>query len=250
MSTKYAKGIVLSILLVLAGYNTFAQSDTSKYQPIDFNLQVKNMHLWRGLKVTNAAMTDVDIHYITKDGSFKAGVWGGAGFTGVYKEFDYYVSYAHKGFTLAVWDINNFSNNDSAKIFDYKRATTTHFIDVTAAYAFGKKMPMKFSWSTIVQGRDTVTNNAGKLVNVYSNYLQFDCQVWQKDDVKFILYAGGAFAFGRQENFYGSKPNFTNVGFLVTKNLKIFNYVMPASAMAGWNPEKNYGAVQVALNLF
>ncbi|KKK86178.1 hypothetical protein LCGC14_2765860, partial [marine sediment metagenome] len=75
-----------------------------------FNLQVKNMHLWRGLHVTNSAVSTADINYNSKSGFFKAGLWGGRSFDGNYTEYDYYISLTHKNFTLAIWDINNTSD--------------------------------------------------------------------------------------------------------------------------------------------
>ena len=83
-----------------------------------FNLQLKNMHLWKGLHVTDAPMTAADINYTSKNGFFKAGLWGGRGFNGDYTEFDYYVSFMHKGWSLSIWDINNYSDFPDAKIFD------------------------------------------------------------------------------------------------------------------------------------
>lgn len=125
-------------------------STATEYKPFSFNLKAKNMHLWKGLRVTDAPVLDVDLNYSSRDGKFKAGLWGGAGVTGYYTEFDYYASYSTNGFSLSVWDINNYSDFPDAGIFDYDRSTTSHFIDVTLGYAF-KPIPLKLSWSTIAR---------------------------------------------------------------------------------------------------
>ena len=225
-------------------------STSNDYKPFDFNLQLKNMHLWKGLRVTDAPMTAADINYTSRDGRFKAGLWGGAGFNGYYSEFDYYVSYTVNGFSVSIWDINNSSDFPDAKIFDYDRSTTSHFIDVTVGYEFDQ-LPLKLSWSTLVQGRDTYVNSAGQLRNAFSNYVEASYTVLEKKDWSLSLYAGGAFSFASEAHFYGDKPNFTNLGVVYAKEINVFNsYIIPASATAMWNPEQEYGAIQVALTLF
>ena len=62
MKTKYC---FLTLLLALFCIPGFSQELTDA--PIDFSLQVKNMHLWRGQQVTNAALADVDIHVFDKN---------------------------------------------------------------------------------------------------------------------------------------------------------------------------------------
>ena len=216
-----------------------------------FNLQLKNMHLWKGLHVTDAPMTAVDLNYTSKNGFFKAGVWGGRGFNGDYTEFDYYVSFMHKGWSLAIWDINNYSDFPDAKIFDYDRSATSHFIDVTLAYQF-QKVPLKLSWSTIVQGRDTFINDDGQLRNAYSNYVEASYVILDKSNWSLSGLVGGSWSFAPQEaHFYGDEPGITNVGFIYNRDLNIFDkFILPVSATASWNPVQDYGAIQVAFNLF
>jgi hypothetical protein len=223
---------------------------TKKYHPFDVNLQVRSLYLWRGFKVSNAPISDVDMHYSTRDGSFTAGVWGGAGLTGDYKEFDYYVSYARSGFIVSVWDINNFTGFDSANLFNYNPATTSHFIDVTVGYQFKNPFPLSINWSTIVQGRDTYMKANGDLANVYSNYVVLDYRLWKEEDADLHVFAGGGFAFGRGKNFYGSKPNIVNAGLTINKDLVVFNYHLPVAATAMVSPEHKYGAIQLVVNLF
>ncbi|WP_026752777.1 hypothetical protein [Sediminibacter sp. Hel_I_10] len=220
------------------------------YKPFDFNLQVKNMHLWKGLRVTDAPMTAADINYTSKDGRFRAGLWGGAGVTGYYSEFDYYVSYSYNGFSIAVWDINNSSDFPDAKIFDYDRGSTSHFIDVTVGYQF-QNVPLKLSWSTIVQGRDTYVNSSGELRNAFSNYVEASYKLIVKKDWSLSAYVGGAFSFQSESHFYGDNPNVTNLGLIYAKQVHVLKkFILPVSATAMWNPEQDYGAIQVAVTLF
>ncbi|MCC8173627.1 MAG: hypothetical protein LIO65_04360 [Odoribacter sp.] len=41
---------------------------------LDFSLQIKNMHLWRGYEVTSQAMSAVDLSVSTRNNMFKAGI--------------------------------------------------------------------------------------------------------------------------------------------------------------------------------
>ena len=225
-------------------------STDTRYRAIDLNLTLKNMHLWRGFKVTNAAMAAADLHYTTRDGHFRTGVWGGSGFTGEYREFDYYASYSKGRFLVALWDINNFSSYPDANIFSYDQAGTSHFADLTVAYTLSDKLPLRVSWSTILLGRDYYTEADGRVKSTFSNYVQLDYPVWHKGSASLSLLAGGAFAFGRQQSFYAAHPNFTNLGGVYARTLQLGTYEVPVAATALWNPEKKYGALQVAVTLF
>ena len=224
--------------------------NVKKYKPIDVNLQVRNLYIWRGFRVSNSPIADADLHYTTRDGSFAVGLWGGEGFDGTYREFDYYASYTQSHFNFSVWDINNFTNYPNADLFNYNPASTSHFIDVTAGYQFGNAFPFSINWSTIVQGRDTYTKSNGQLANAYSNYVVLDYRIWKEDSSNLHIFAAGGFAFGRDQNFYGSKPNIVNTGLTFNKDLRIFNYHMPLAATAMFSPEHKYGALQLVFNVF
>ena len=258
MNTIIRVGL-MAVLQLLLCLNVWAQDTTAaresavkplEYKALNFNLQLKNMHLWRGYKVTSTALTAVDAHYISRDGSFKAGFWGGAGFTGEYREFDYYASYQKSGFNIAVWDINNFSDFPDADIFNYNPSSTSHFIDVTLGYQFQNKFPLSISWSTIVQGRDTYLTSAGDRKNAYSHYVNLDYRLWQQGSADLHAFVGGAFALGKEVHFYGKHPNIVNAGLSFNKELVLFNYRMPSAAMVMFSPEHKYGAIQISLNVF
>ncbi|SFU75119.1 hypothetical protein SAMN05216480_11934 [Pustulibacterium marinum] len=228
------------------------EEKVEKYQPFNFNLQVKNMHLWRGYRVTDAPMTAADVNYLSKNGKFKAGLWGGSGFNGDYHEFDYYVSYTTGGFNFAIWDINNYSDYPDAKIFNYDIGKTSHFIDVSAAYTF-KKIPLKLSWATIVLGRDFYENDNGELKNSFSHYVEGSYILTQKENWSLGVYAGFAFSATSDDdtNFYGPKSGFNNIGVVYNRDLNVFDKItIPVSATAMWNTIQDYGAIQVAVNLF
>jgi hypothetical protein len=70
------------------------------------NLQ--NMHLWRGMEVTDGMVLTTDLSVSDYDNRFRAGVWGGINVNGSYKEFNNYLSYTCHRFCVTVWDTLQF----------------------------------------------------------------------------------------------------------------------------------------------
>lgn len=246
------KTLLVGLLLSVGCLSSYAQKDI--LAPVDFTFQVKNMHLWRGQEVTSAALGAVDLNASTKNKMFTLGVWGGAGFNGTYREFDYYVKFQKSGFSLEVWDIYNFSKDaphQNDKIFNYSTRTTGRFIDIAAAYQFQGKLPIKLSWSTVVFGRDRGKNQEKQL---YSTYVAAECPVLRHEIVNLDFGIAGAFALDKESdskrNFYGDTAGIVNVSLTASKVLTIFNYKLPVAVTTMWNPEKNTGNIQVAFNLF
>lgn len=247
MKKSYFKIGLLALILASFASSAMAQ-DT--YKPIDFNLQVKSMHLWRGYKVTNGTMSGLNVYYTSKDGNFSGGLWNGQSLDGNYTEFDYYVAYNFgSGLSLSVWDINNFSDFPGADIFDYDNETTSHFVDVTLGYQVIPELNV--SWSTIVLGRDTYVDDDGSIENAYSNYIEVNGTVYDENGVNVGLFLGGAFSFADTDShFYGSDPNIVNIGLSVGKTITLMGHDFPVGATAMWNPEQKYGAMQFSINIF
>ncbi len=224
--------------------------------PIYLKGQLKSMHLWRGIAVTNAIVLDVDAGISTKDGKLKSGVWGGYGANGVYREFDYYVTYAPtKNLTFALWDIYNYSTNatwNNSNFFEYSADKTGHFLDLSVSYTISDKMPLNLYWATVIQGRDRGINNEK---NLYSTYVQASYPVIRKKGVDLDLYIGGAFALSpekdqKSKNFYGPKSGIASLGFVATKTLHLGRYNLPISATTSWSPINKAGNIQLAFDFF
>ncbi|MVN77759.1 hypothetical protein GO988_15610 [Hymenobacter sp. HMF4947] len=80
--------------------------------------------------------------------------------------------------------------------------------------------------------------------------MQLEYPVWQKGNASLRLIAGRAFAFECEQSFYSNHPNFTNLSGIYAKTLKLVTYEAPVAATALWNPENNYGALQIAATFF
>jgi len=227
--------------------NTGISEDS--YQAINFSLNTKNMHLWRGYKVSNNAMTALDANYVTRNEKLKVGLWNGISFDGTYTEFDYYVSYSFNNkWNLSVWDINNFSDYPGANIFNYSRETTSHFVDATLAFNATDKLAL--SWSTILAGRDFYRDDNNEVKGSFSNFVEARYQALKVNQTTVGLFVGGAFSFQNEAHFYGSSPGIVNFGLTLAKEVNVLGGVIPVSAMAMWNPEQNYGAMQIQIGIF
>jgi len=252
---RFLKKACLGVICILASSSLIAQ-DT--YKPIDFSLQLKSNHLWRGLEVSDDVTLAADIRVKDKSNTVAFGLWGGSAITGDFKEFDYYFTFSKAGFTFALWDIYNFSpgasyNNHQA--FNYKAHETGHFIDASVAYRFQGSFPLNISWATVIFGRDRGIHNEK---NLYSTYVSMDYPVLRGKIVDLDLGIAGAFALSPEKgadgkklhsHFYGKSAGIVNVNAVVSKVVKLGSYNLPVSVMALWNPEGNYTHMQVALNL-
>lgn len=248
-----------NIKSILLGFFCFCFSgilqaqESEVYKPVDFSLQLKNMHLWRGLQITSSAVTDVDLRVKDKSGTFTGGLWGGAGTDGEFKEFDYYFTFSKSGFTFAAWDIYNFSKDatyNNRQVFNYSARETGHFIDLSLAYRFSGSFPLNISWATVVFGRDRGALNEK---NLYSTYVSMDYPVLRSDYINLDLGIAGAFALspekGTDANFYAKDAGIVNVNVVASKKLQLGSYTLPVSVMGMWNPANNNANIQVALDL-
>lgn len=219
---------------------------------------LQNMHLWRGMEVTDGFVLTTDLSVTDKKEHFRAGLWGGTNQNGSYKEFDYYLSYTWRRFNIAVWDIYNFSpgaeyNNE--EFFNYKSKETGCFIDATLSYTLSERYPLHLSWSTILYGRDRDEQN-GK--NRYSTFIYVEYPVWKSDKWEVSPGMGGAFAlssgkdangYSTSRHFYGTSAGIVHLSLVTTYQLFAFKKTFPVTVLALWNPQNNKGFLQIGVRL-
>lgn len=254
------------MFLFFLGQITFkaaAQSRDTTYKPIETHLQVKSMHLWRGLEITTAPYLLGIVNFTDKSGNFKIGARGSSGWNGEYRQMDYFTSYQYKNARIVIYDIYNYSKTLplSTNLFDYKATTTRHFIDATIGYTISKKFPLDISWSTIIAGRDRdvlsgdSASTGGKDPlrrgkNRYSTYVQLTYPI-ALNDVRLDFFVGGVFALnGQQNSFYGNKPGIATLGVAANKKVTIGKYAFPVSLAPTWNPLRKTGGVVLGVTLF
>ncbi len=224
----------------------------SIHAQVHFNTDIQNMHLWRGIQVANGLVVISNISITDVKSHFKIGLWGGTNTAGTYKEFNYYASYSHNGFSLSFCDTYNFSDGaayNNKEFFNYSAHETGRFLDALASYRFQGKYPLLISWSTILFGRDRNISNTS---NKYSSYYYAEYPVYKKDNWRVDLGIGGAFALkegGDNAHFYGKHPGIIEVNLKISRNIILGNYTIPVSILSMWNPEENRANFQVALTL-
>lgn len=244
---------LLSLICGIAALGASAQ--------IHFNAGLETSHLWRGLEVSSGVDVTSQFTFSDKANHFNIGFWGGMQINkDKYKEFDYFASYSIGGFTVALWDIWNFTDaqGDAAKIFNYNCRTTSHFFDLSFQYNFGEKVPLTLYWSTIIGGKDR-GNTDGEAMDTqrYSTFVQASYKVYEDDKFVVTPSVGGNFAFKptmndegkKRETFYGNEGGINDVRLNVTYKLKVGNHEMPITGTAMWNPQANRGYYGVAINL-
>ena len=271
----YKLNIICLTLFIVSITTSYAQENDSKqlpakadslaindeYKPINIGSKIESMHLWRGFRVTDASNSVTTLTYKSKDGKLAAGFYGAYSFDGFYTEFDNYISYSTNGFTVSVWDINNFTNYETdyydtnSDFFDYSRRSS-RFVEATLAYQFqSPNFPLSISWTTILIGRDYFVNNNGNDEGRFSTYIQASAPVY-KDSSHGVLSIGigGAFALnnlqGEESHFYGSKPNLVNTYLTYSRSISLLKYKIPVSAKAMYNPEQQISGLEISVVLF
>ncbi|MGQ1891062.1 hypothetical protein ACT29H_11545 [Thermophagus sp. OGC60D27] len=230
-----------------------AQDKTSLSENFELNFEVKNMHLWHGGVVTPGAMFASAMEYNSTDRKFTVGLWGGAGFSGDYKEFSYYTTYRlMPSFSVSLISHNNYSNSEEVDIFSYDKYTSPNFVDIVLEYTLSEQTPLTFYWSTILfgNGGDYEINNDGSVSNSYSNYVELKYQLFPGEKTRLTLFAGGAFSLITQKTFYSDKANLTSFGLTLNRMVQIASANFPVSATALWNAETKVGVLQLGIALF
>jgi hypothetical protein len=254
--------LILFFLLTLSVASK-AQAEEEKEEEqaprIDLNFQLKNMHYWRGYAVTTSPMLASNVYYQSPNGQWRAGVWGGMSFNGLYREFDYYISYQYGRFSAALWDIYNFSSPEISGrgFFDYNNRTTGRFIDFTLAYQFGEKFPLQLSASTILHGRDSEMSptlsdpyqRTGLLR--YTTFIETRYPLVRNPQYELDGFIAGSVALaGATETFYANRRGINFVGVQFRKTVKFGNYSIPVQATPAWNPNAGHAFLEVAITFF
>ncbi len=239
------------LVLTLAGGNAAAQ--------LHLKANLQNMHLWRGMEVADGVVLTTDLSVTDRNERLRIGVWGGMNADGSYKEFNNYLSYTYRCFSLAVWDTYNFSpgaDYNNEEFFNYKARATGRFIDATLSYTGHEKLPLFVSWSTILYGRDRDGLNAQ---NRYSTFVYADYPVFRDERWEVRPGVGGAFAFapGRDADansssahFYGDTAGIVHVSITTTYRLRVLAHDFPLTVQALWNPQSSKGYLQLGIQLF
>lgn len=255
------KKIIALLLVVLSiQFVTAQEKAVLKNSPVNFTVNLKSNHLWRGLVITDKPMVGVLTSLkLNKSGSFTTGFWGGMAFSNDndgthYKEINYFVQYAENGFSIGLWDLFNTRGAKKPDIWDYDKKTSKHLLDLRTSYYFGKEFPMTLEADVLLFGSaDGDYDNNSDFKQRYSTYVQVAYPFIKDSKVNLDAFLGAGFSLNGDTHLYGDgKQNFdiVNIGLTASKTINIGNYKLPVSATTLWNPSLKIARVQLAIALF
>lgn len=254
------KKILLVVFVALMSVQMVsAQEVELKDSPIDFHVDIKSDHLWRGLVITDQPMVAVFSKLkLNKSSSFTTGFWGGMSFSNdsdgtSYKEINYYVQYAKNGFSIGVWDLFNTRSVATPDVWDYDKKTSTHLIDLRTSYTFNDSFPLRLEADVLLFGSGDSQLDNSEFEQRYSTYVELSYPLIRQSKVNLRGFVGAGFSFNGDTHLYGDgDQNFdlVNVGLTATKTLKFLDLRIPVSATTFWNPSQRIARVQLAVSLF
>ena len=238
----------------------YTQETELKASPIDFNVDVKTNHLWRGLVVTDKPMVAVFSKWkLNKPASFITGFWGGMSFSNdsdgtLYKEINYYVPYVKNGLPIGLWDLFNTRSVAVPDVWNYDKNTTTHLIDLRTSYQFNDSFPLRLEADVLLYGSgDSQFNSDGDLEQRYSTDVEASYSIIRDTQVNLKSFVGAGFSFDGDTHLYGDgDKNFdlVHVGLTASKTLRFSDLSFPVSATTLWNPSQRIARIQLAISLF
>ncbi|EPR70329.1 hypothetical protein ADIWIN_3685 [Winogradskyella psychrotolerans RS-3] len=228
------------------------------------------MHTWHGSVVHPGAVFAASLEYNTRNEKFTFGLWGGSSFSGVdvqnittgesvnayYKEVSIYTKYRFSNrFFIEAVSHNNYTGveerGDELQYWSYDKTQGYNFVDINFGYNVTPNTLLYFA--TIIGGGsgDYEVKSDGSLEDSWTHYFEVKSQVWEKEDYKLSVFAGGAWSFITDKTFYTEGAgNVINVGATFSKTINLGSYKSPVEVTAMWNPEQEKTVLQLDIMLF
>lgn len=233
-------------IAILALILTIGASDLAAQGRFNVGLDLKNMHYWRGLRVSDGFITAPTVGYF--NGGFAIFSWGGIALDGDFREVTNIISYTTGGFTVAVADIFNFSGVANPQYFNFDADETGHIIDLSVAYNFGDRAPFRIMAATIIYGNDRdIRGN-----NRYSTYIEAGFPVKREGfTVEPFVALGLALSGEATDMLYGDRNfDMVNIGIAVSRDVKLGTFNMPVTTRLAMNPSLDQVSVELAMRIF
>ena len=236
------KPIRLALILPLLAASLFTAGQEDKVPPIPspgtdpasgntfyVGADLVSRYVWRGTDYGNSPAVQPTLGFQWK--GLDIGAWGSYAFAphsiavndtvtvdaGTYAEFDLYLSYTWKWFTLLITDyftLNGQDPNKGVRYFDYASATTGHTFEGSLMFEGPEKVPVKFIVATLLYGADKGKDSAGVYglgaKNNFSTYLELSCPFTvTRHEIVLKPFIGGI-PFG--SGWYGPQAGIVNLG--------------------------------------
>ena len=244
--------IATGALAQLQDENKMEEKTGSKAQ-FSAGADLVSRYLFRGTDFGNSPAIQPAISFSVA--GFKAGLWGSYGVgqyskqvndttivnMGHFTEFDVYISYSLKGFTIMAYDYffpNPLNPNSGNQYYNFENKTTGHTLEVCLSWAGPEKFPLQLYAGTLVYGADKGKDANGiygaGIDNNYSTYFEAAYQFSVKGfGVKPFI---GGIPSGSA--WYGPYGGIVNAGLTVTKPIRITReYALPVFGSVITNPQ-------------
>jgi len=261
MKRNFIRHLAIAALLLIPGFQAMAQDSPEAYETtkaaaqINLGADLVSRYIWRGRDYGNSPAIQPNLSFSVA--GFKVGAWGSYGLTestrkindstlvsmGHYAEFDLYVCYTYKWFTLQVTDFffpNPLNPNDDNKYYNYRNATTGHTFEVCLMFAGPDNFPLQLCVSTLFYGADKNKDSLGVYgagtKNNFSTYLEA-AYIFKlkKAGIDLKPFAGGI-PFG--SSWYGTHGGFANCGITASKTIAITEkFSLPVYVSIITNPQ-------------
>jgi hypothetical protein len=238
------KKIILAILLLFGSTQLIKAQGEGKF---DVGLSVKNMHYWRGLRVSDGLVTAPTIGYYK--GGFSAYVWGGMSVNGSYREVSHIISYETGGFNITLLDIFNFSGQENPEFLNYDKEETIHLVDLSVGYHFGESFPLNIKAATILYGNDRLASGEAR----YSTYLEAGYRFsLHNTKIEPFMAIGTALAADAASGLYtgDQASGIVQIGLMVSKKVESSLVSFPVDVKLGYNPALNESAIEISIGIF
>ncbi|HZX61949.1 MAG TPA: TorF family putative porin [Bacteroidales bacterium] len=246
------KSILTSLLVAISIFPCFSQTDNTHQneklpaKSVRFSLgaDLASRYIWRGKDYGNSPAIQPNVSFSLA--GFKIGAWGSYGFiynenSGNYAEFDPYISYTWKWFTVGITDYffpSGLTPNNNNRYFNYDSKTTGHTFEGCLTFNGPEKFPLQVFAGTHFYGSDKGEHPDGVYDtcadNNYSTYFEISYPFTVKGiGVKPFI---GGIPFG--SCWYGPYGGVVNAGLTVSKSIRISKeYDLPVFTSVISNPQ-------------
>ncbi|MEI6681740.1 MAG: hypothetical protein WCO44_03880 [Bacteroidota bacterium] len=257
--TRYKAFILAGLLMVLVNCLYAQLQDENKMDEksgsaaaFSVGTDVVSRYIWRGADYGNSPAVQPSVAFSVA--GFKAGFWGSYGLgqyskkindstvvsMGHYAEFDFYLSYTIKGFTLMAYDYflpNSLDPNNGNRYFNFNNKTTGHTLEVCLSWAGPDKFPLQLYAGTLVYGDDKDKNAAGLYEGSKNNYSTY-FEVAYPFNIKGIGIKPFVGGIPMGSGWYGPYGGIVNAGLTISKPITITkDFSIPVSGSLITNPQ-------------
>jgi hypothetical protein len=161
--------ILFAVILVLQSVTVFSQNKIG----VKVGVDLVNRYLWRGIEnglgFDGSKSIQIQPTLVGSYKNFEVGYWGSFGVSNRYSEYDLWVKYSLKQFSVSVFDYNQSFEDENGTghggYFNVPFNSPGSFAEVTLAYDGGDKFPLYASYNRFFYNDDATYLELGYRFN-------------------------------------------------------------------------------------